>query len=194
MDTMELYRQAQDGCDAILAAVRADQWDTPSMCAQWTVRDVAGHVIWGQRQLRAWALDENYDEEGGPGSARPRERTGDDPVATWRAARAASVATLTDEVLARPVAIPVIGTVPLVAMVTLLLTDTVVHTWDIGHALGMDVPQDPALVSAAFDWAKGRAMRAPAFFGPELTAPGGADERTRMLAFLGRAAWQPVAV
>jgi uncharacterized protein (TIGR03086 family) len=194
MDTMELYRQAQDGFDAVIAAVRPDQWDAPSVCTEWTVRDVAGHVIWGQRQLRAWALDENYDEEGGPGSARPGPRTGDDPVATWRAARAESVATLTDEALARPITIPVIGTVPLVAMVSLLVTDHIVHTWDIGHALGMDVAQNPALISVAFDWAKQRVLRAPGFFGPELTAPDGADERTRMLAFLGRAAWQPVAV
>ncbi len=62
MDTLELYRRAQDGFDAVMAAVEPDQWDAPSMCTEWTVRDVAGHVIWGQRQLRAWALDEDYRE------------------------------------------------------------------------------------------------------------------------------------
>jgi hypothetical protein len=33
----------------------------------------------------------------------------------------------------------------------------------------------------------------PGFFGPELTPPPDADEQTRWLAYLGRAAWQPVA-
>jgi len=60
---MELYTKAQDEFDAILAAVPEDGWDRPSMCREWTVRDVAGHVIWGQHQLRAWAT-------GGPDPAR----------------------------------------------------------------------------------------------------------------------------
>jgi uncharacterized protein (TIGR03086 family) len=195
MNTVELYQRAQDRFDAVIAAVAPDRWEVPSMCTEWSVRDVAGHVIWGQRQLRAWALDEAYDEEGGPGSAHPRERTGDDPVATWRAARAAALVTLTEETLAKPVtALAGADPMPLVTIVTLLTTDTLVHAWDIGHALGMDLPQDPELVSAAFEWTRANIIRRPGFFGPELTAPDDADERTRMLAFVGRAAWQPVAV
>jgi uncharacterized protein (TIGR03086 family) len=193
MDTMELYRRAQDGFDAVLADVRADQWDAPSACAEWTVRDVAGHVIWGQHQMRAWATGEDYTEgAGAPGAPRPAVMVGEDPVATWRSARAASVATLTEATLARPTSIVGIGEVPLAAVVTLLITDHVAHTWDIGHALGMDVRLDPALVAVAFDWARANVVRRPGFFGPELAPPTGADEQTRMLAFLGRAAWQPV--
>jgi hypothetical protein len=51
---------------------------------------------------------------------------------------------------------------------------------------------DPVLVTTAFDWSQTHVMRRPGFFGPELTPPDGADEQTRMLAFLGRAPWQPV--
>jgi len=58
MDILNPYRRAQEGLDAVLATVRPDQWDTPSTCSEWTVRDIAGHVIWGQRQLRAWATGE----------------------------------------------------------------------------------------------------------------------------------------
>ncbi|SEP53299.1 TIGR03086 family metal-binding protein [Amycolatopsis saalfeldensis] len=193
MDTIELYRRAQDGFDAVLADVRPDQWDAPSACAEWTVRDVAGHVIWGQHQMRSWATGEDYTERAGaPGAPRPAVMSGEDPVTTWRAAREASVATMTEETLARLTSIAGIGDVPLAAVVTLLITDHVAHTWDIGHALGMDVRLDPALVAVAFDWARANMVRRPGFFGPELAPPAGADEQTRMLAFLGRAAWQPV--
>jgi uncharacterized protein (TIGR03086 family) len=116
---------------------------------------------------------------------------GDDPVATWRAARAASVATLTEDALARTTSIAGIGAVPLAAVVTLLITDHVAHTWDIGYPLGIDVQLVPPLVPVAFDWARANVVRRPGFFGPELTAPADADEQTRMLAFLGRAAWLP---
>lgn len=193
MDTMESYLLAQDGFDAVLAAVGPDQWDTRSACAEWTVRDVAGHVIWGQHQLRAWATGEDYAEApGAPGTPHPAVLAGDDPVMSWRAARAASVATLSAAALDRTTSIPGMGEVPLATVVTLLTTDIVTHTWDIGHALGMDVRLDPVLVGGAFEWARANVVRRPGFFGPELTPPDGAGEQTRMLAFLGRAAWQPV--
>jgi uncharacterized protein (TIGR03086 family) len=189
VDTLEQYRLAQDGFDAVVAAVPNNRWDAPSTCPQWSVRDVAGHVTWAQHQLRAWATGENYTQmAGAPGSSHPGEMAGDDPVATWRAARAASVPTLTEQALARTTSIPGMGDVPLVAVVALLLTDTVVHTWDIGHALGMNVELDPALVAVAFDWARANVVRRPGFFGEELAAPVDADEQTRMLAYLGRAA------
>src|SRR5689334_21469785 len=40
MDTMDLYRRAQDEFDAVLAAVPDSRWDAPSACAEWSVRDV----------------------------------------------------------------------------------------------------------------------------------------------------------
>jgi uncharacterized protein (TIGR03086 family) len=185
--TMELYLRAQDGLEAVLAEVPADRWDEPSACTEWTVRDVAGHVIWGQHRMRTWATGEAYDESAGaPGAPTPRVLTGDDPVATWRAARAASVPTLTEEALARITSITGIGDVPLAAVVTLLTTDLVTHTWDIGHPLGIDVRLDPELVAVAFEWGRANVVRRPGFFGPEQPAPADADEQTRMLAFLGR--------
>jgi len=193
METMEKYRRAQDGLDAVLAAVHPEQWDTPSACTEWTVRDIAGHVIWGQHQMRAWAMGEDYTQRAGaPGSPHPAEMAGEDPVATWRAARQASLATLTEEALGQTTSITGIGEVPLAAVVTLLITDHVAHTWDIGHALGMDVRLDPELIAVAFDWAQANVVRRPGFFGPELSPPENADEQTRMLGYLGRAAWQPV--
>lgn len=193
MDTMEQYRLAQDGFDAMLATVPADRWDRPSACADWTVRDVAGHVIWGQHQIRAWATGAaDPDHAGAPGAPHPAVMAGDDPLATWRAARAEALPVLTEEALTRTTSITGLGEVSLAELLTLLVTDTVAHTWDIGHAFGTPVELDPRLVAVAFDWARANMVRRPGYFGPELTPPADADEQTRMLAFLGRAAWQPV--
>lgn len=192
MDELELYRLAQDGFDAVIAAVGPRHWEAPSACAGWSVRDVAGHVIWGQHRIRAWATGEEYAEQAGaPGAPHPGVLAADDPVGTWRAARKESVAALSEESLGRPTSIPGMGEVPLGYLVTLFITDHVAHTWDIGYPLGMAVRLDPVLVQVAFDWARANLVRRPGFFGPELTPPAGADEQTRMLAFLGRAAWRP---
>lgn len=193
MDTMESYRRAQDLFDATLAAVPAGAWDRPSMCTEWTVRDVAGHVIWGQRQLRAWATGTEYTDRGGaPGAPHPAPLTGDDPVSAWREARAAALATLDEAALARTVPLTGLGDVPIAGILTLLTTDALTHAWDIGHALGIEVSIDADLIPGAFAWSRQNAARGPGFFGPELTPPAAADEQTKLLAYLGRAAWQPV--
>jgi uncharacterized protein (TIGR03086 family) len=194
MDTMREYQLAQEGFDAVLAKVPADRWDARSACPRWTVRDVAGHVIWGQHQLRAWATGTEYGEgAGAPGAPHPAVLAGDDPVATWRAARESCLAALTDEAFGRIASLPGVGDLPVAAVVGILVTDTLVHTWDIAHGLGMDVRLDPALVTRTMNWARATPLqRVPEFFGPAVTPPDDADEQARLLAYLGRAAWQPV--
>ena len=48
MDTVEVWRHIHEQRRALaghLAALDADQWEQPSLCSGWTVRDVAAHVI-----------------------------------------------------------------------------------------------------------------------------------------------------
>ncbi|MBB4907576.1 TIGR03086 family metal-binding protein [Actinophytocola algeriensis] len=181
---MELYTQAQDEFDKVLAAVPAAGWSRPSMCRDWTVRDVAGHAIWGQLQLHAWATGgPDPARDGAPGMPAPAVMTGDDPLATWRAARTVPAPTQ----LSRTVAITGMGEVPVAALLSLLVTDLTAHTWDIGRALGLPVDLPRGLVTASFGWAREHVVRRPGFFGPELTPAADADAQTRMLAFLGRA-------
>ncbi|RDI46148.1 TIGR03086 family metal-binding protein [Nocardia mexicana] len=186
-ETLRAYRRAQDELEAVLGKVGADQWDSPSACAEWTVRDIAGHVTWAQRQMCAWATGEEFgDRSGAPGSAHPAVQVGGDPVEDFRAARAACDAALTDAALARVTQITGIGEIPLAAILPLLLTDSITHAWDIGHPLGMDIQLPPDLVARADEWARTNVVRAPGFFGPELPPPADADEQTRLLSFLGR--------
>ena len=190
---LDPYRRAQEGFEAVMHAVPAGGWDAPSECELWTVRDVAGHVIWGQEQLAHWATGREYGRaDGAPGAPHPAGMAGSDPLSRWRAARAAADDTLTAEALGRTVTLPGLGETPLSGIVTLLVTDLLAHSWDIGHALGLDVRLEPDLVSGSFAWARDHVIRVPGFFGPELTPPAHADEQTRWLAYLGRAAWAPV--
>ena len=193
MNVLEAYGRAQDHFDAVLAAVPVQAWDRPSECALWTVRDVAGHVIWGQEQLRHWATGQHYGRaDGAPGAVRPGVLAGNNPVETFRDVRAAAVEYLTPEALGRTVRLPGVGNQPLASIVTLLITDHLGHTWDIGHPLGLDIRLDTDLVAGSLAWARQNIVRLPGFFGPELSPPPDADEQTRWLAYLGRAAWQPV--
>ena len=193
MTAMEAYRRAQDRFEAVLAAVPDQVWDRASACAQWTLRDVAGHVIWGQEQLRHWATGQHYGRtDGAPGAVHPGNLAGTNPVETFRGVRAAADESLTREALGRTVRLPGVGDQPLASIVTLLITDHLAHAWDTGHAVALDIQLDADLVAGSLAWARDNVVRFPGFFGPELSPPPDADEQTRWLAYLGRAAWQPV--
>ena len=192
-DTMARYTRAQDDFDALAGTIAAGEWDRPSLCAEWTVRDVAGHVVWGQRLTRDWATGGEYAARGGaPGAPHPGrdELAGADPLAAWRAARDECLAVLTPEALGRRIVTGAFGEIPLEGFVTALVADFMAHTFDIGRALGREVRLAPELIPGAFDWARRTVVaRGPGGIGPELTPPPGADEQTRFLAFLGRRAW-----
>jgi uncharacterized protein (TIGR03086 family) len=190
---MDAYRRSQDGFEAVLAQVPAQKWDSPSACAQWTLRDVVGHVIWGQEQLRHWATGQQYGRtDGAPGAAHPGGLARVNPVESFRGVRAAAVESLTREALCRTVRVPGLGNQPLASIITLLITDHLAHAWDIGHALGLGIRLESDLVAGSLAWAHDHIVRVPGFFGPELAVPPDADVQTRWLAYLGRAAWQPV--
>ncbi len=190
---LDRYRRAEDQFDAVMAAVPSVSWDGPSACTEWTLRDVAGHVIWAQHQVRHWATGSTYaGPVGGPGSPHPRALAESDPLAIWRAARTAAELVLDDTVLEQPVPIPGLDDPPLSAMIELLVTDHLAHAWDIASGAGLDLRLPDDLVAASLEWARGRVTRAPGFIGPELAAPHQADVQTRWLAYLGRAAFRPV--
>lgn len=66
--------------------------------------------------------------------------------------------------------------------------DLLIHRWDLARAAGLDVTLPADEVARAWEAATafGDAMRGPNAFGPEVAAPAGADDQTRLLAFLGR--------
>jgi uncharacterized protein (TIGR03086 family) len=194
MSALLAYGRCLDQLEGALAAVPTDAWDGPSPCQLWSVRDIAGHVIWGQEQMRCWVTGDEYaGMPGGPGTPRPRPIAGADPLPRWRAARAAGDAALGDASLDQTVSLGGLGERPLATMVAVLTTAALIHAWDLRRAVGGDARLPADLVAASQAWARDNLIRMPGFFGPELIAPAGADEQTRWLAFLGRAAWQPAA-
>jgi uncharacterized protein (TIGR03086 family) len=66
--------------------------------------------------------------------------------------------------------------------------DLLIHRWDLARAAGFDVTLPADEVARAWEAATafGDAMRGPNAFGPAVAAPEGADDQTRLLAFLGR--------
>jgi len=186
---LERYLCSRAQFDLVLRSVRADQWDNPTPCPGWTVRDLVGHVTWGQDLIRSWATGAPFDNRvGGPGAARPGAYLGTDPVGQWGVARDAVTGALTTDGMAREVGTANFGLITVQAFADAMVTDLLAHTWDLGRAVGSEVHLDPDLVAHAQQWADAHAggLRNDRGFGPAQRPPPGADAQTRLLAYLGR--------
>ena len=183
MDLDTLYRRTVDVWTDRVNAVGPDQWDGPTPCSGWTVRDLTNHVagedLWTVPLVEGSTIEEVGDRFDG-------DLLGDDPVrAAQDAARAATAA-----VVAR---LPEGGTVALSygqeqldEYVRQLAVDHLVHAWDLAAATGGDRDLDPDLVSEVQAWFADREemYRAGGAIGPRRTSQGGAQ--SDLLAAFGR--------
>lgn len=168
---------------ALLAAVPAEGWGTPSACEGWSVQEVVQHIVTteadflSQRVQPVDGLDVSADAS---------------PIDAWPAVRAAMQAALDDAAVASTVFDGYFGPTTVEAVIDRFYTmDLIVHRWDIASALGLSdhatlTADEVAAVRAALVGLEA-AMRSPGLFGPELAAAEDADEQTRLLAYIGRA-------
>lgn len=164
-----------------VAAAAPDRWEATSPCEGWRARDVLDHVVDGHRSLVAGVRG------GEPAPAAP----GGDPRSAWEEARRAMEQVAGDpEALAREIDGPV-GRMTAGEIVGRFVTmDLLVHTWDLGHGVGMEVRLDEDAVRDAYDDLRpmDEMIRRPGIFGPKVAPPPGADPQTELLSFLGRRA------
>jgi hypothetical protein len=62
VEALDALTRATAGYEQRLAAVGADQWDRPSVCVGWTVKDLADHVLGGNRFAAALAGGASADD------------------------------------------------------------------------------------------------------------------------------------
>jgi uncharacterized protein (TIGR03086 family) len=178
LDPVALYRTAAAGAVDVAGSIGPEQLGSPTPCAEWTVRDLLGHLVGGTEYLRA-AIDGTEPEppgdvtgaDLGPGVERVMARL-EDPAAVARTCTSPLGFTWT-------VAEALAGT----AM------DLVIHTWDLGRATGQDVELDAAVVETCVDLflpdmpERGRAA---GLVGPAVAVGPDASAQDRLLAAMGR--------
>lgn len=129
------------GFEARLRVVRDDDWDRPTPCDEWTVRQLVNHVTRGNLNYTALvrgATAEDFLR------LRDADALGADPLAAY-ARSTSECATAFDGVLDRVLDYP-LGEVTGAQALAVRTTDTVVHTWDLARAVGADEDLDPTLV------------------------------------------------
>jgi uncharacterized protein (TIGR03086 family) len=159
---------------AVLAAIPAGRWDAPSPCTEWTVRDVADHLVEALGALATTVSGEAAD--------RPADVLAAYDDATRRCLAA----------FGRPGALaaeyPFLdgGTVPGHVVAAISLSESLVHGWDL--ATGADLPYAPSPDAVAVLDAFSAGPKRPDFYADPVPVPADAPPLVALLGKLGRAA------
>ncbi|MGI8778449.1 MAG: TIGR03086 family metal-binding protein [Acidimicrobiales bacterium] len=173
------YRRLAAGFTERVKAVPADRWSSATPCEGWTATDLVAHVA-----LAAELFLGLVDREAPPGPSAT-----DDPVGAWEASRDAIQAGLDDPSIAGLEYEGELGQATFeMAIDRFGSADLVLHMWDLARATGLDERLDPGEVHRIFEAMEpmDEMLRKTGNFGPKVEPPPGADEQTRLLAFLGR--------
>ena len=167
-------------------AIHDDQWEAPTPCTAWTVRDLVGHLVSEQAWVPALVRDGSTVDAVGDSLAG--DLLGPDPVAAWEAVADASRAVFAEPgALGRTVHLS-FGDMPADDYCAQLVTDLTVHTWDLSRAIGADEQLPGELVSFAVREVTPHATeleRTGLFAAPEEPPPG-ADDQPKLLCLVGR--------
>jgi uncharacterized protein (TIGR03086 family) len=158
----ELHREALH--DALANLKSISNLDQPSNAKDWTIRDVAAHLIWGTNVYRRARDGEPFD----PTTASDRREPLDqDPITIFERAITA-LGNISQDLGNREVAFPQ-GFVPLETAVRIRIFDVAIHTWDIVATTNTDWMPSPAVAQIVADVADERLSNGtliPAHFDP----------------------------
>ncbi|WP_200303104.1 TIGR03086 family metal-binding protein [Streptomyces adelaidensis] len=183
---LTLHGRAVDLFGERVHAVRGDQWDAGTPCAEWSVRDLVNHLVSEQLWVPSLVRDACMIEE--VGDTFEGDLLGTDPAASWdTAAHSAREAFAGPGALERTVHLSY-GDTPATAYCAQMVADLVVHAWDLSRAIGADERLPQELVSFAADEVAPYAeeLEKSGLFGAPVEPPAGADAQTRLLCLLGR--------
>ncbi len=162
--------RALDQAGDALTAVHADDWDRPTPCAGWTVRQLADHLAAAPQHFLQLARGEEVDWAAGTGvephvlAAHFRARA-DDLIHHWHGQP--------DDRLAQA---------------DWQTAELGVHTWDLVRALGRPLPLDDEVAQRGLAFIQQGLTadnRGPAF-GPPVEVAEDASAYDRLVAFAGR--------
>jgi uncharacterized protein (TIGR03086 family) len=180
-EIIERWKRLTDGFSQRLETVRDDQWDSPTPCADFTVRQLVSHAIDVQRIVpKALGASGAIDTP-----------NGDDLKATWKAVRGAALETCSVEgALDRQIDSPLGGQMSAGQFFGGPASgDLLIHTWDLARGIGADekLPEDDCRMALAFlQMVPAELIRQPGRFDAAIEPPEGADIQTQMLCFTGR--------
>lgn len=185
---IDRHEQALTAARTVVAAVDSEQWDWPTPCDDWSVRELVNHVVTGNYWAAELAAGRSIEDVG---DRLDGDVLTDDPLSIYeQSAKLAADVFRAPGALEAPCAVSY-GPVPGEVYCGHRFVDVLVHAWDISKATGQPTTLDPGLVDAAVAVIEPQLelMVGSGAFGDEVVpVPDGADPQTKLLAWTGRRA------
>lgn len=173
-----------DQLGSLMAGTRLDQLGNATPCTDWTVRDLANHLVGGGHLFAACFRGETVE----PPAAAP-DLVGDDPQAAFMASIEDFRASFTRQSARDAMVVLPFGTLPGPVALDVATLDLIVHSWDLATSTDQRFRPEEAAVEEAL--AAARQMvpadgRDPAVFGPAVEVSASAPAIERLVGWLGR--------
>lgn len=178
------------GTGRLIDGVPAAQWQLPTPCPGWTVRQLVNHLVGGQRLFTRVLRGTPLPPVQQLGRRGAEDQLGEDPAGAFRTSAEEMLAAFGEPgVLDRTHTVPA-ATLPGPAVVHLRTVETLVHGWDLARATSQPAPFPDDLVEAELRFSRELLGRLPEDrrpFGPARPVADGAPAIDRLAALLGRA-------
>ena len=190
MDLNTLYHRTVEAWADRVNAVGPDQWDEPTPCRDWTVRDLVNHVVGEDRWTVPLVEGQTIADVG---TSLDGDLLGEDPVSSALSAAREASNRVAERLPEAGVVHVSYGDIPIGDYVHELAADHLIHSWDLAAATGGDTRLDPHLVTELAEFFAGREgfYREVGVIGPRAVSHGGLQ--SDLLAVTGRdSEWGPV--
>jgi uncharacterized protein (TIGR03086 family) len=186
MELERLYRLSIEEFSRRLQKVPGDAWDkTSKCCPDWTIRDLVNHVVGEFRWIPPLISGRTVEDVG---DSLDGDLLGNDPLNAWMdAGTQLLVAMPSEDELERTVELST-GPASVRFYLSEVLSDQVIHTWDLASSIGTDEEIHSELLEFAGEFLEARVeeWRSYGVLGEPVEVPDDADEQTKLLALLGR--------
>ncbi|MBQ0864329.1 TIGR03086 family protein [Streptomyces sp. RK75] len=186
-DPRPLYARASAQLVTLIAAVRPEQLDNPTPCAEYDVRDLLGHLVSAARRIAT--VPEGSEGKGPDVPEWTAEVAAEQWPELYEDSRKQMISAWEgDGVMDSVITVPW-GRMPGRIALAGSVMETVGHTWDLARAIGWTGELDEEVARFALGTAR-QALpandREQLPFAEARQAPEGADTSTQLAAWLGR--------
>jgi len=164
-----------------IEGIRDEQWPASTPCAEWSVRDVVGHVVGMNLVFAALLTGETPPERG-------VDRMGEDPACAYRASSAGLMAAFDQPGVLQHTFHGPLGAATGIDRLQIRLYDLVAHGGDLAETTGQPVKLPDGLARQALTFARAQLSGHPRTgrFDPAQPISADAPAIDQLAAFLGR--------
>jgi len=187
MEGVPMMQRVVDASTGVIGNVSAADLSKPTLCTEWTVRDLINHMVGGATMFAVSAEEGSVPDEL-LGQLMGGDNLSEDPQGAWaRASKRAMAAFEPPGAMEKIVKLP-FGEMPAGVALNIAIFDVATHAVDLARATGQHV-SDTEILDGALAMGHqmiGPELRVPGVFGAEQSCSDTASVEDRLLAFAGR--------